>query len=336
MNNTSTVFFYWFMLFGFSLFSVQLGNSPLMLSDAVALGILVAGLWTQRRLPISTPAKLASAFIFCVIGVQLFLSFGSHVWFSPAQSLGSSLRLLIMLSLLWVLPGLLQATLPRDLAAALRWTLWAHSLALLIQVLHYYYQNPPIEAPLPADGNLYLLTFDQKYLTQRFSGLFAEPAWLGWYYLLCLSALASLSRFLEEVQVRWFDLLPILLPFFFAKSLVVSGGIVVGLLLLLWVALSLRLEKSALFRPAINRTHVLALAALTASIGVGLVFHIKNDPYWSNRFHKVLYGSAVSVRDRFPGKPGSRRTCFSSFSSHGSGLRGQLKCSRVFSSPTQT
>lgn len=194
-------FFFASLMFGVSLFSYRVGGTWLLLSD---IALVILGVWSLlavRKVSVSGGGVIACLWLLVAIAGAIALQLISPPYHDPLNVAVGLLRAGFNVALLALLPALLRREGLHTIAYGLRAVIRLHAIALLgITGIR-----------ITIEGS------DQIF---RPGGLFAEPAWFGWFVALSLFALTSISKVERQVYLRWWDYLLILLAAFFSTSIV--------------------------------------------------------------------------------------------------------------------
>jgi len=306
------------MVFGVSLFSYRLWETPITLSDVFLLSWILCCVLALNKLEVNRVGILAVCWLTAALISGLLLSLSPYSQLNGGEYLGSLARGIVCTSILFTAAPVVRWLGITMVGLSIKRTIRIHSLILIIQALGIFLFGfnilKYISIPFWDLTRIIVPIYSGISTYELVSGLFAEPAFFGWCMCLYIFTLISFYDYnkSKECHIQYIDFMLVGVAAGLSQSFISVGLVGLALVAHLWANRGDSINPIRLFSAAIP----IGLMII-GSISFGGTLVKRNIV---ERMSNILSLTDYSLRDRIFGSLEAMMTLISNAPITGVGL----------------
>lgn len=284
------------MVFGVSLFSYRVAQTPILISDLVLLGWVCCAVMLLHKLELSRVGILAMGWlVFALVsGLVLFLYPYSHL--DGEEYFISLVRGMLGTTMLFTVGPVIRWFGVEQIALSIRRTIRLHAFVVVLQGICFglglFGINIIRYASMVFSELTWVFTPTRDFGYEYVSGLFAEPAFFGWCICLYMFSLLALYNIVPNGRLQYGDLILVGIAASLSQSFVAVALLGMAIVAHLWRTMEIKKNPRR-------------LAGLTLIIGIMIIFiilgHSIVERNFVDRLPHVLSLTDPSARSRLLG-----------------------------------
>lgn len=284
------------MVFGVSLFSYRIGQTPLLISDLFLLLWVFFSVLLLRRIEVSLTGILALGWIIVAMISGLALLLSSHSQLNEYEYLLSLARGYFGVILIFVVGPTVRWMGIEEIALSMKRTIMVHTIVVILQAACFYVFRINIihfVAWLFSDIT-WIITPNREFSYEYVSGLFAEPAFFGWCICLYMFSLLAINKIIpnNRSRMQYGELMLVGLAAGLSQSFITIALLGLSIVTHIWVNMS-------------NKTRSVQLAIVSFILGILIIGVMLGSSIternFVNRMDEVLSLTDPSAKDRILG-----------------------------------